>query len=341
MGLFENKIKQFPKILEWAESQDVSRFGHFLLDDESHNRLFIASGGSFSAAVYAEQLSAEMGLMSHALTPLLYTGSGFADIAAKTLLVSASGYNNDILRAYGNAHSAKRQEVGAVTLTQEGRLQALIQEQCTDSLFDFNIPTGRDGFLSSTSVLAFYALLYRAFGYVDVGSVRTDVSDEEQEEIDGFVNLLKRISLDELTEHEAFLHKLEGVDSFFILYSARSYPVALDIESKFSEGAVGNTQLADYRNFAHGRFNWFTQRPGQTGLICLQTPDDAAMSEEILGMVPGHVPALRLRTRHCNQLAAIDLLIKEHYLCSALGQRWGLDLSRPVVPEYGRILHSR
>lgn len=61
-----------------------------------------------------------------------------------------------------------------------------------------------------------------------------------------------------MTAHEAFLHKLEGVDSFFILYSAKSYPVALDIESKFSEGAVGNTQLADYRNFAHGRFNWFT-----------------------------------------------------------------------------------
>lgn len=117
--------------------------------------------------------------------------------------------------------------------------------------------------------------------------------------------------------------------------------MALDIESKFSEGAVGNTQLADYRNFAHGRFNWFTQRPGQTGLICLQTPDDVEMSEEILSMVPGHVPALRLRTLHNSQLAAIDLLVKEHYLCSALGQRWGLDLSRPVVPEYGRILHSK
>lgn len=341
MGLFENKIKQFPKILEWAERQDVAGLRHFLLDDEICSRLYVASGGSFSAAVYAEQLSADKGIMSHALTPLLYTGSGFASIAAKTLLISASGYNNDILRAYANACGTKKQEVGAVALTSKGRLQTLLQEKGSGNLFCFDIPTGRDGFLSSASVLAFYTLLYRAFGHDNLSRVSTDISDEEQEEIDGFVNLLKRISLDELTEHEAFLHKLEGVDSFFILYSATSYPVALDIESKFSEGAVGNTQLADYRNFAHGRFNWFTQRPGQTGLICLQTPDDMAMSEEILSMVPGHVPALRLRTRHSNQLAAIDLLIKEHYLCSALGQRWGLDLSRPVVPEYGRILHSR
>lgn len=341
MGLFENKIKQFPQILEWAEGQDVTQLRRFLLDDAGCNRLFVASGGSYSAAVYAEQLSAGKGVMSHALTPLLYAGSGFADIAAKTLLISASGCNNDILRAYDNARHADKQEAAAATLTPKGRLQTLMQEQEPDGLFCFDIPTGRDGFLSSASVLAFYALLYRAFGYAGLGSVSVDMMDGELEEIDGFVNHLKRISLDELTEHEAFLHKLEGVDSFFILYSAKSYPAALDIESKFSEGAVGNTQLADYRNFAHGRFNWFTQRPGQTGLICLQTPDDVAMSEEILCMVPGHVPSLRLHTQHSGQLAAIDLLVKEHYLCSALGQRWGLDLSRPVVPEYGKILHRK
>lgn len=144
-----------------------------------------------------------------------------------------------------------------------------------------------------------------------------------------------------MTAHEAFLHKLEGVDSFFILYSAKSYSVALDIESKFSEGAVGNTQLADYRNFAHGRFNWFTQRSGQTGLICLQTPDDMEMSEDILSMILGHVPSLRISTTHNTPIASIDLLIKEHYLCSAIGQRWGLDLSRPIVLEYGRILHAK
>lgn len=341
MGLFENKIKQFPKIFDWVERQDVSRLSNFLLDNERCNRLFVASGGSFSAAVYAEQLSADKGIMSHALTPLLYAGSGFAHVAARTLLISASGYNNDILRAYDNGCRAEEQEVGAVVLSSKGRLQTLMQENDANNLFGFDIPTGRDGFLSSTTVLAFYTLLYRAFGHTELSSVSTDMSEKEQEEINGFVNRLKRISLDELTEHEAFLHKLEGVDSFFVLYSAKSYPVALDIESKFSEGAVGNTQLADYRNFAHGRFNWFTQRPGQTGLICLQTPDDVEMSEEILSMVPGHVPALRLRTSHNSQLAAVDLLVKEHYLCSALGQRWGLDLSRPVVPEYGRILHSK
>lgn len=121
MGLFENKIKQFPKIFDWVERQDVSRLSNFLLDNERCNRLFVASGGSFSAAVYAEQLSADKGIMSHALTPLLYAGSGFAHVAARTLLISASGYNNDILRAYDNGCRAEEQEVGAVVLSSKGR----------------------------------------------------------------------------------------------------------------------------------------------------------------------------------------------------------------------------
>lgn len=341
MGLFEFKIRQFSKIMKWAEMQDVSQLRQFLFDDKSSNRLFVASGGSFSAAAYAELLATDQGFMSHALTPLLYMGSGFSRIATKVLLISASGYNNDIVRAYNNEYRTTKQKVGAVVLTPKGKLQSLLQEDDSASLFEYAIPTGRDGFLSTTTLVAFYALLYRAFGYTDLNSVNTDITESEHNDINNFVEQLKCISLNEMTAHEAFLHKLEGVDSFFILYSAKSYPVALDIESKFSEGAVGNTQLADYRNFAHGRFNWFTQRPGQTGLICLQTPDDMEMSEEILSMIPGHVPSLRISTTHNTPIASIDLLIKEHYLCSAIGQRWGLDLSRPIVPEYGRILHAK
>lgn len=211
MGLFENKIKQFPKIFDWVERQDVSRLGGFLHGNDRCNRLFVASGGSFSAAVYAEQLSADRGIMSHALTPLLYTGSGFAHMAARTLLISASGYNNDILRAYDNGCLTEKQETGAVVLYSKGKLQTLMQEKNANNLFSFDIPTGRDGFLSSTTVLAFYTLLYRAFGYTELRSVSTEISKKEQEEINGFVDQLKRISLDELTEHEAFLHKLNPI----------------------------------------------------------------------------------------------------------------------------------
>ena len=242
MGLFENKIKQFPKIFDWVERQDVSRLSSFLLDNDRCNRLFVASGGSFSAAVYAEQLSADKGIMSHALTPLLYARSGFAHVAARALLISASGYNNDILRAYDNGCRAEEQDMGAVVLTSKGRLQTLMQENDANSLFGFDIPTGRDGFLSSTTVVAFYTLLYRAFGHTELSSVSTDLSAKEQEEINCFVDRLKRISLDELTEHEAFLHKLEGVDSFLFYIQLKVFllPLILSRNSQKVHWATHN-----------------------------------------------------------------------------------------------------
>lgn len=247
--------------------------------------------------------------MAHAMTPHFYLTIGFDKIPAQSLLISASGANNDIRRAF-EAGRDNHQEMRAITLSSKGRLQSLMNELCEGSVYSYDIPTGRDGFLSTNTVLSFYLLLYRAFGYNDLDELNVEMQERDLHDIQQFIISLKCISDEEMPEHEAFLHKLEGVDSFFILYTGRSYPAAFDIESKFSEGAIGNTQLADYRNFAHGRYNWFTQRSGQTGLICLQTPDDLELSETILSKLPIHVPTLRLRTEHFTPLGCVDLLLR-------------------------------
>ncbi len=340
MGLFERKVKEFPRIIDWVRESDVSELESFITDPDFGNRMYVASGGTYSAAAFAELLSVENNQMAKALTPMMYGGIKYNTIKAKTLLLSASGNNMDIRRAREACIEGGRHEMAALVLSEKGGLQEDMLNS-KEKLFPFKIPTGSDGFLSTATVLAFYLLLYKAFGYSDIDNLKSTITEEEIAEIEDFIKSLKNVPLDELSDKAAFLHKLEGVDSFYVLYGAKSYPVALDIESKFSEGALGNILIADYRNFAHGRFNWFTQRPGQTGLICLQHPDDLEMSEELLGMLPMHVPTLRLRTDNTSMLGCISLLIKEHYLCSALGDRWGLDISRPAVPEYGRILYNK
>ena len=341
MGLFEHKIKDFPRIAEWVEGIDASGLGDYLSQGEG-TRLFLGSGGSFNAAVFGQHLSLDKGMVALGLTPYFYASSPFyCSHKGKVLLVSASGNNKDVLRAYEKCVATGVQEIAALTLSTDGMLQKrFMEDRRGETLFSFSIPTGRDGFISSTTVLAFYLLLCKAYGYTGMDSVGLSVSAEESARIDDFVNRLKRIPQDGLTEHEAFLHKLEGVDSFFVLYSARSFPAALDLESKFSEGAVANSQLADYRNFAHGRFNWFTQRPGQTGVICLAADGDMPDVEEITSRVPNHVPCLCLSSKLPFPLCTIDLLVKEHFLCSALAARWGLDISRPVIPPYGRYLYN-
>ena len=53
--LFDKKIRQFPEIVDWAKHVDVTELGAFLLNDKA-NKLFLASGGSHSAAAFAESV---------------------------------------------------------------------------------------------------------------------------------------------------------------------------------------------------------------------------------------------------------------------------------------------
>lgn len=72
MGLFEHNIKPFPETLRWVKEQDVSTLNHFLTDEDGKNRLFLASGSLYSAAAFAELMSADRGIMAHALTPFFF-----------------------------------------------------------------------------------------------------------------------------------------------------------------------------------------------------------------------------------------------------------------------------
>src|SRR5207249_1115932 len=69
-------------------------------------------------------------------------------------------------------------------------------------------------------------------------------------------------------EHLKHLSKrLWQKDTLVILFSPAIQAAALDIESKFSEAALGTTQLADFRNFAHGRHNWLAKRGDSTAVL--------------------------------------------------------------------------
>lgn len=341
MGKFEYDIKFFGNTIDCMREQSVEALQSFLKEDDGLPILFIASGGSYSAAVFAETLAVKNNRMAHALTPYMYLESGFKNIPAKVLLITASGNHKDAHRVVDHFLTSNSQKFGILLMSSKSSLLPRLEEAGTDNIFVYSITNyQRDGFLATNTLLASYILLYKVYEKEDLAQLEKSPQEMDLAKITEFVYKLKNIPDDDFTNQEAFLHKLEGVDSFFILYSAHNAPVAFDVESKFSEGGIGNTQLADYRNFAHGRFNWFTQRPGQTGMICLQSPGDIEFSELILNKLPASVPILRLRTVFSSSMGIIDLFIKAQYLCLHIGAKWGLDLGRPFVPEYGKEIHN-
>ncbi|WP_455586673.1 hypothetical protein [Bacteroides sp.] len=337
---YKRELEDIAKTIEWAKKQSVQRISDFLQEKTYLPILFIASGGSFSACTFAEFLAVRNGQMAKSLTPYLFSESAHADLPAKILLISANGKNNDINRAFERALSHVDIKVGGLVTRVNSVLAKQFEKAGNLNLFEYAIPSKHDGFLATNSLIAFYLLLYRAYGYNDLNRLKSKPDEDFLYQAELFVNQLKRIDTSSFSRYTAFMHKMEGVDSFFILYSAYGQAAAQDLESKFSEGALGNTQLADYRNFAHGRHNWFTQRPGQTAVICFITPQDKEMVELTLSFLPKHIPIIRVESSFKTPLATIDLLIKEYYLCHILAERWGLEIGNPQVPLYGIELYN-
>ena len=54
---------------------------------------------------------------------------------------------------------------------------------------------------------------------------------------------------------------------------------AIDLESKLTEAALMPVQVADFRNFAHGRHHWLAKRGGETAVLALVCESDAEVAD--------------------------------------------------------------
>ena len=129
------------------------------------------------------------------------------------------------------------------------------------------------------------------------------------------------------------------IDNFIVLHSNLSEPVAVDLESKFSEAALGSVLMADYRNFGHGRHQWFDKKGDNSCIVALINDNDRELAEKTLGKMPEDVHMVRIESGLKTPLATIDLLLKSFQFVSAIGTQRGIDPGRPGVPDYGTELY--
>src|SRR5206468_2651544 len=127
---------------------------------------------------------------------------------------------------------------------------------------EFNPPSAKDGFLATNSLLAFAVLLVCAYNCA--------FSSDEVLPRD-FDSLLveNHADRDYIEDLRAHCNPLWKRETLVVLYGPSVATAALDLESKFSEAALGNVQLADFRNFAHGRHNWLAKRASKTAVLAL------------------------------------------------------------------------
>ena len=317
---YRSELNQIPTTIQWALEQDVTQLRDTLLREfGSRNLIAVGSGGSLVAAAYASLLhEAATGRLARPVTPLeAITRPSTRSTAA--LLLSARGTNADIRQAAKILPTLGYDSVSAISTTKGSPLGRILADYGA-TLHEFPVPSGRDGFLATNSLIATLILLYQAT--MTTGSAC------------GQDNSLATSRSSLLGSQTALLQP-----NVVVLAQGWATPAAMDLETRFAEAALANVTVTDPRNFAHGRHNWFSLHAKHTGVVSLETLDSRREAERTLSYLPGCIDVLRVKSTREGPMATIELVTTVMELAGSVAEVRGIDPGRPAVPEFGRRLY--
>jgi hypothetical protein len=332
---FEQELQKFDSTYRFAKDLEISNFRDIMNNTSYFPLISIGSGGSLTSALFASLLHQQTCKMAIFSTPLEILSLGELVSNSSVLLITAGGKNYDIISAFRMIAEKEPVSLNTMCATKSNALKDLAKNYQYSNTLEFDLPCGRDGFLATNSLLSFNLLLLRLYENSFGNNYKIP------ESMDSLIHpgLSRDVFLKEFRSEftTSFLRK----DTFVILYGRWGKPAAFDLESKFTEAALANAQISDYRNFAHGRHNWLAKKSNQTSIIALVTPEDKKLAEKTLNLIPEEIPVIRISTdKTSGQIAAVDLITKCMYAVNFVGQSRNIDPGRPSVSDFGvKIYH--
>jgi hydroxymethylpyrimidine pyrophosphatase-like HAD family hydrolase len=311
---YEEELALLPATVQWISGFDIGRALAQAYRLADQNLIVVASGGSgVPAQLFAQIHMTQTSRLAVAMTPLEFMAEGPVT-DAYVWFISAGGSNVDILRAWDEAKRRGITHIGLLCGAPESLLAKRAQAAHLDSAIVFELPSGRDGFLATNSLVAFCVLILRLYR-VDIPAIgRATLGVQTLE-------LLKKNTL-------------------IVLFGGWLKSVATDIESRFTEAALGSVQLADYRNFAHGRHHWLAKRGSDTAILALVSPRYAELAQRTLKSLPPEIPTDVWSFESDTPGDALLGLTKSMALAQVAAQRSGYDAGRPGVPIFGHEIYE-
>lgn len=313
---FKQELTATDNTILWASEVVVHRLRNFLTREHAP-WIIVGSGGSGSASYLLADLLQRTGKLCQVLTPLelYHLRDQLGD--RQVLLISASGRNKDINFALRVAVAHEPRAIGCLTMSCDNPLTQQAKRYAICETFEFAIPTRKDGFLATNTLVGTWAVLLRALA-----------PD----------NQLIAIPANEEAQVAAAQLSSPAITTLIVLHGNRGKPVAVDIESKCTEAGLAAVQLADFRNFGHGRHHWIAKHAATTAVVAVVTPGDEALWAATKALLPAPVPRVVLQSPTVAG-SYLPLLVASFYLVDRLGELRGIDPGRPGVPEFGRQLY--
>jgi fructoselysine-6-P-deglycase FrlB-like protein len=320
---YSAEMQELPATYACASGINVEPLVDFLGSSVGAPLLAVGSGGSLTAASLAALLHQRRGGVAKALTPMELAYAERAIPESNVLLISAGGRNVDVLAAFEVAAMREPRQLFALTARSRSPLAEIAERYRYTQHLALELPTGKDGFLATNSLMAFLIALLRADARLSGSTLAPDLPDHSQ-------------SVRDATLASGILAR----DTYIVLHGGWGGPAAVDLESKLTEAALAHVQLADYRNFGHGRHHWLAKRGESAAVIALVTPAERDIARRTLKLLPSTVPVLELSTDDATPAAALDLVVQVFHLTGEVGRTRGIDPGRPGVPSFGSKLYN-
>ena len=330
---YAREMAHLGETLEWAATTDLAPLRRVVRTAALAPLRAVGSGGSLTGAHALAALHQRYtGHLAAVATPFEAVGESL-DATVATWLLSAGGANTDILSAARMLILREPRQLGVLCGRKASPLAELCRRHPFVDLLLYPPPAGKDGFLATNSLLGFTALLTRAYAS-EFGS-DSDWPDA--------VACLKRLLQDPagaLRSWDTDTRPLWTRPTTLVLHGPSTRIGAIDLESKFTEASLGHLQLADYRNFAHGRHHWLAKRGTTSAVLAFVTAADRAIAERTLALIPKDVPQAQILFPGGPSAVALASLLAALRLTGRVGRTRGIDPARPGVPDFGRKIYN-
>ena len=331
---YASEMAKLPETFDWAATlADIGSLRQAIRTAGLSPLRAIGSGGSLTAAhALAEFHQRHTGRIAAVATPLEAIGVPL-DSSVGTWLLSAGGGNLDILASTRALIEREPRQLAVLCGRDDSPLAELCRAHPFTDLLLFPPPAGKDGFLATNSLLGFTVLLARAY-VAEFG---------EPDRWAQAVESLREAVDDPSVAAKSWKSATDALwlrPTTIVLHGSSTRVGAIDLESKFTEAALGNLQLADYRNFAHGRHHWLAKRGEVSAILAFVTDADRALAERTLALIPSDIPRARLDFSGGATAVALLSLLAALRITGWAGIARGIDPGQPGVPEFGRKLYN-
>lgn len=322
--LYEKELMTISRTYDESIHVDTSLIEKFLSINAP--MLIVGSGGSFSAAKAIEYQCTRIGMMAKAVTPLQLEEHQNAIYSSKVLLLTARGNNHDIINAFRYCDKLEAEGILCVCLSTKSAIRKEFRANGHLFLWEKDMCFGKDGYLSVNSLIAMIVIMATAIYRYSADEYFHLVA----ENVLGITN--------EMLDRYDGMQQLEK-ESIIVLHGGATTQIAIDMESKFSEAALGNVQLVDFRNFAHGRHYWMAERGQNTGIIVFADEMQKNVADKTIELLPDEISTNIIMTESENFFGILMLYLEMFCIVYSAGKRMGINPGKPKVPDYGKKLY--